>query len=143
MKQNDFVPEKAEGRYINTTADFEKKFFKASWADDDRTDFFICCDGDAVICAAGALRVDDSAEILCVATDDNYRRCGIAKKTLTALIDCLSDNGVLTFNLEVRASNPAVMLYESLGFERVGRRKNYYTDPLEDAVLMTKGSSTF
>ena len=44
-----------------------------------------------------------------------------------------------TFHLEVRKSNqPAIGLYEKLGFTRDGLRKNYYENPIEDAVLMSK-----
>ena len=46
--------------------------------------------------------------------------------------------GLAFVTLEVRASNaPAIALYEGAGFGRVGVRKNFYTAPIEDAVLMT------
>ena len=69
---------------------------------------------------------------------EEYRRKGIGKALMNELInECKAmDSAFVT--LEVRASNtPAVKLYESLGFTEAGRRKNYYKEPLEDAILMT------
>lgn len=65
------------------------------------------------------------------------RRRGVAD----ALLDVLTGFGrenLAALMLEVRASNaPAIALYEKHGFAAVGRRKNYYDAPREDAVLMT------
>ena len=72
-----------------------------------------------------------------IAVAPEYRRRGVADALLGALTgfgrECLA---LLT--LEVRASNaPAIALNEKHGFRPVGRRRNYYSDPREDAVLMT------
>ncbi len=72
-----------------------------------------------------------------IAAAPEHRRQGVADALLGALTgfgrECLA---LLT--LEVRASNaPAIALYEKHGFRPVGRRRNYYSDPREDAVLMT------
>lgn len=70
-----------------------------------------------------------------VATLPEYRRKGIAK----ALIERVLQNKMEFLTLEVRESNaPAIALYESLGFERVGVRPHFYRNPDENAVLMTK-----
>lgn len=64
-----------------------------------------------------------------------YRKMGIA----TALIEAQMQNEMDFITLEVRQSNvPAISLYNKLGFEDVGVRKNYYSNPTENAVLMTK-----
>jgi ribosomal-protein-alanine N-acetyltransferase len=56
---------------------------------------------------------------------------------LKALIEKGLARGITSFTLEVRSSNePAIRLYESLGFERAGIRKDFYTKPKEDAVIM-------
>ena len=70
-----------------------------------------------------------------VATLPEYRRKGVAK----ALINRVLQNEMEFLTLEVRESNePAISLYESLGFERVGERSHFYRNPDENALLMTK-----
>ena len=66
-----------------------------------------------------------------------FRRRGVADALLAGLIGV--GRGRLAFlTLEARASNrPALRLYEKHGFRAVGRRKDYYDDPKEDAILMT------
>jgi len=67
-----------------------------------------------------------------------FRRRGVADALLTALTGLCRERGLARLMLEVRASNaPALALYEKHGFAAVGRRKNYYEKPQEDAVLMT------
>lgn len=72
-----------------------------------------------------------------IAVVPEFRRRGVAD----ALLDALTGYGrehLARLMLEVRASNaPALALYEKHGFAAVGRRKNYYEKPREDAVLMT------
>ena len=74
---------------------------------------------------------------LAVAVD--YRRRGIAEQLVHTLIDNLKSQDVTCLTLEVRASNqPAIKLYEKIGFSQVGRRPNYYHNPKEDALIMRK-----
>ena len=68
-----------------------------------------------------------------------YRNQGIGRKLIVNLIDRLKENGVYCLTLEVRASNqPAIHLYESMGFEVIGRRPNYYKAQKEDALILKK-----
>ena len=70
-----------------------------------------------------------------IATLPEYRRNGVAK----ALINKALDNEMEFITLEVRESNaPAISLYNSFGFKKVGVRPNYYSNPTENAILMTK-----
>ena len=65
------------------------------------------------------------------------RRQGVADALLSTLTGFGRDR-LAALMLEVRASNaPAIALYEKHGFAAVGRRKNYYSAPREDAILMT------
>jgi len=72
-----------------------------------------------------------------IAVRPGCRRQGVADALLSVLIG--SGRGRLAvLTLEVRSSNaPAIALYKKHGFVPVGRRKNYYTAPKEDAILMT------
>lgn len=72
-----------------------------------------------------------------IAVAPEVRRNGIADALLSALT-AFGREHLTCLMLEVRASNaPAIALYEKHGFAAVGRRKNYYDAPREDAVLMT------
>ena len=72
-----------------------------------------------------------------IAVAPHCRRQGVADALLSALTDAGRTN-LSVLLLEVRASNlPAIALYEKHGFVPVGRRKNYYDAPREDAILMT------
>lgn len=81
----------------------------------------------------------DEASLFNLAIDPDYQRQGYGRQLLTALINSLEQKGVMTLWLEVRASNiAAITLYESLEFNQVSRRKNYYPTATgqEDALLM-------
>lgn len=70
-----------------------------------------------------------------VAVLPDFRRMGIAKK----LIEHQLQNEMSFITLEVRESNlPAIKLYESCGFENVGIRPKFYSNPTENAIIMTK-----
>ena len=72
-----------------------------------------------------------------IAVAPDCRRRGVADALLSALT-AFGRARLACLMLEVRASNTsAIALYEKHGFQAVGRRKNYYDAPKEDAVLMT------
>jgi ribosomal-protein-alanine N-acetyltransferase len=67
------------------------------------------------------------------------RRRGLARRLLDTAIDAGIRAGGRTVLLEVRDGNgPARRLYESMGFAVVGRRRSYYAEPVEDAVIMSR-----
>lgn len=75
-------------------------------------------------------------EIENVVVEANRRRQGIARSLIQELRTAAEPLGVISIILEVRESNLAAMrLYESIGFNREGRRKDYYHAPPEDALL--------
>ena len=72
-----------------------------------------------------------------IAVLEKFRRRGIARALLQQMLAELSQAQSVT--LEVRKSNsPAIALYKAFGFEQVGERKNFYSQPTENAILMTK-----
>jgi ribosomal-protein-alanine N-acetyltransferase len=84
-----------------------------------------------------AFSVGADAELLNVAVDPAYRGRGFAGQMLDAVLIQLDSIGVRTAFLEVRESNRAALaLYGSRGFKEVGRRRNYYRRPVEDALVM-------
>jgi [ribosomal protein S18]-alanine N-acetyltransferase len=81
---------------------------------------------------AGELHINN------VAVRESYRRCGIASALLARILNEARRDGALVAFLEVRAGNAAAQaLYERCGFRIVGRRRNYYPNPPEDALTMS------
>ena len=81
----------------------------------------------------------DEGYITNVAVRPDCRKQGVAGKLLQVFLDFAQANRLAFLTLEVRASNyPAIALYGSRGFRGVGRRKNYYEHPREDAIIMTR-----
>lgn len=79
----------------------------------------------------------DEVQIANVAVHESYRQLGIARNLLKTLHANSKFNGIKLITLEVRESNVAARrLYMRCGYFEVGRRKNYYKSPTEDAVLM-------
>jgi ribosomal-protein-alanine N-acetyltransferase len=80
----------------------------------------------------------DEAHIATIAVHPDHQRQGIATKLLNHMLRSMSQEGAVTSFLEVRESNTAAReLYRRFGFEETGRRKDYYKDNNEDAILMT------
>ncbi len=78
----------------------------------------------------------EEAELHRIAVSKTCRRQGLARKLMDEMFRMLSGDTVF---LEVRAENaPAVALYKNSGFQEIDRRRNYYHDPDEDAVIMRK-----
>lgn len=87
---------------------------------------------------AGLQTVLDEGYINNVAVAEAYRRQGVADELIAAFVR-FGQAKLAFLTLEVRASNaPAIALYTKHGFAEAGRRKNYYDDPKEDAILMTR-----
>ncbi|MDE6424635.1 MAG: ribosomal protein S18-alanine N-acetyltransferase [Ruminococcus sp.] len=81
---------------------------------------------------------EGEGDITSVAVNENFRRQGLAQKLITKFIKNLPENTENIF-LEVRESNnPAINLYKKCGFEKLSLRKNFYSNPLENAVVMVK-----
>ena len=81
----------------------------------------------------------DQGELGNLAVDERWRGKGIGSRLVEAVLEHAFDRGVKEIFLEVRKSNVrAQELYKAYGFDEVGRRKNYYLEPAEDALVMKK-----
>lgn len=79
----------------------------------------------------------DEAEILNLAVDSTRRRRGIGSKLMKDVLTACKAAGVKRIFLEVRDSNEAARnFYSRLGFTQVGRRREYYSRPAEDALVL-------
>lgn len=101
-------------------------------------DFMIACDEESnIIGYIGIWTMLDECQINKIAVIPEKRKNGIGKTILNHVLEFTRDIGVKNWYLEVRESNKAAQaLYRSAGFSSVGTRKNYYINPVEDAVLM-------
>lgn len=87
----------------------------------------------------GSQTVFEDTDILNVCVAPGARRRGIAEALMRTLEDLVRPKGAEQITLEVRASNePALRLYEKLGYTRIGLRKGYYEKPREDALILQK-----
>ena len=134
--------------HIAEINELEKLCFSLPWSRQalisqlpDDMHLFIAAIGDdgQVLGYVGMMYVLDEGYISNVAVSPEHRRLGIADALINALIDRANEKDLSFVTLEVRKSNvPAIELYIKNGFSEVGRRKNYYTKPTEDAILMTR-----
>lgn len=138
------VPMTAE--HIPQIAALERACFSHPWSEDslrgelwNDSAVIIAAEGEdgTVLGYAGLQTVLDEGYINNVAVDPQYRRQGVADELVSAFVR-FGRARLAFLTLEVRASNtPAISLYAKHGFVEAGRRKNYYDDPKEDALLMT------
>ena len=81
----------------------------------------------------------DESEIARIAVDEKFRRQGVAGALLDEMERVLAGKGIVRLMLDVRKSNAAALrFYLSRGFKEDGVRKNFYTNPIEDAILMSR-----
>ena len=131
-------------RHVAAVAEMEKQFFSAPWDENSvRSEltnklalWLVALDGEEVVGYVGSQTVLQEADMMNIAVAESHRRKGIARMLVEALIRQLD---AYQLTLEVRASNvPAISLYEAMGFQQVGLRKNYYRKPKEDALILRK-----
>lgn len=85
------------------------------------------------------IHVADEAEVLNLAVTEGSRRTGVGSALLESVLGSAYGEGVTTVYLEVRESNAAAHgLYEAHGFVEVGRRRGYYQEPEEDALILQR-----
>ena len=86
-----------------------------------------------------ALVVGDEVEIADLAVAPESRRRGLGRALIDRMLAELAELGVRSLYLEVRESNRAARtLYDAKGFRPIGRRRGYYRQPVEDALLLTR-----
>ena len=132
--------------HIPQIAALEKTCFSHPWSEEllrqalwNEAAAIVVAEGEdgTVLGYAGVSTVLDEGYIDNVAVDPRFRRQGVGDELIAAL--ARFGRAKLAFlTLEVRASNaPAIALYAKHGFQEAGRRKHYYDDPREDAIIMT------
>jgi ribosomal-protein-alanine N-acetyltransferase len=99
----------------------------------------LCLEDGEIASYCSVLTVLDEGQIINVATADGFRRRGCARAVIERVIEESIRRGLVTLSLEVRESNAAAQaLYEGAGFFSAGKRKDFYKNPRENALVMIK-----
>ena len=130
---------------LGTVARLEQTCFSDPWSVgllkdglSSKWDTLFVAEHQGEICGYAALRVlAGEGEVQRIAVFPGHRRLGIGRKLMEVMVSFSNAQGAEDMTLEVRAGNvAAISLYESYGFVEEGRRKRYYHNPEEDAVIM-------
>lgn len=133
--------------HISAVAELERLCFSQPWSekslaeelDNPNAAFFTALRDGKVAGYAGMHCVCGEGYLDNVAVFPAFRRQGVAAALLAALENEARQRGGEFLSLEVRPSNrQAIALYKKLGFAEAGRRKDFYSGPREDALLLTK-----
>lgn len=128
-------------------AELEKLCFSSPWSEaalaeeteNPNACFFTAVEDGKILGYAGMHMAAGECYVDNVAVFPAFRRKGVGEALLRALLREAESRGGEFLSLEVRPSNAsALALYRKLGFLEEGRRKNFYTGPIEDGLILTK-----
>lgn len=142
---NNIYIERIREEHLSKVARLEQAIFSDAWSEQALSETFR--QSYAVILGAWAedmlagyvilYCIADQGEIMRIAVDEALRRRGVARQLLEETLRYCKQNGADTILLDVRESNQAaISLYKKHGYIEDGIRKNFYTNPSEDAILM-------
>ena len=127
--------------------DIEQQSFSVPWSLEsvlaelegaDNKLYMVICEDNHIVGYAGAWLVYDERQITNIAIIPSARGKGYGSELTKQLIDECFERGMHEIFLEVRISNlPALAMYRNLGFSVKGIRKDYYSEPKEDAYIMS------
>lgn len=136
---------------VEQVSQLEKDNFSMPWSREsfleilDNKDalYMVAVENEKIIGTCGIITAVGEGDICNVVTDKMYRGRGIAYKLVQKVMDTAAEElGVCDYTLEVRVGNePAIKLYEKLGFKSEGIRTKFYEKPVEDAMIMWKRSA--
>ena len=141
------IIKKMKEEHLSQVMRIERESFTHPWSEDSfmaelkkaTSHLFVATDNNEVVGYAVLETVLDEGSLLIIAVDEKYRRKGVAKMLFQELETIAKEKELSFITLEVRVSNDgAINFYDSQGFSKIAVRKNYYSKPTEDAVLMTK-----
>lgn len=134
-------------RYFGDIARLEEICFPDPWSESNirmsaENPAFVCLAATSVDSLAGygmMYATPGESEIINIAVAPEHRRNGAGELIMKRLLSEAAARNAEIVYLEVRETNTAARrLYEKLGFKVIGKRKNYYRKPTEDALLMAR-----
>ncbi|BDR68182.1 ribosomal-protein-alanine acetyltransferase [Clostridium tetani] len=145
---NDILLCKAIKEHIEEIFNINKLSFLAPWSiqsiekeilSNPHALYIVAIKDNKILGYGGLWIILDEGHVTNIAIHPNYRQLGIASLVLSTLIKESKNRGVNSITLEVRKSNSVAQnLYQKFGFVEEGCRKHYYSDNLEDAIIMWK-----
>ena len=130
------IPALVEIEQDTFSAPFKEKDF-LTMLENEYSSVLVAKTNGAIVGYVSFMVLFDECSILNFATKKEFKRQGVGKKVMDALLCHGQALGVKKYFLEVRVSNEAaISLYKKYGFVPVGTSKNHFTSPREDALLM-------
>ena len=135
-----------EEKDVEQVEELEKQCFSVPWSENilkdgltGRFDTYLVWGKDGIVAGYCALRVlADEGEIQRIAVLPSWRRHGIAKSLMEAMIQVSKEKGLFRCHWKWESNTGARKLYENYGFIQEAVRKNYYENPVENACIMWK-----
>lgn len=143
--ENKIIIRSMDSQDIFSVSEVEKRSFTIPWSEEmfrielqnPNCLYFVAEISNVIVGYVGLWIIVDEGHISSIAVDPSYRRLKIGRALMQNIFDIAQKKQLKGLTLEVRASNiGAIELYKSFGFKTEGRRKAYYSDNQEDALIM-------
>lgn len=127
-----------EIEYASFAIPWSREAFEEELTNNKHAIYIVAKQDNKVIGYGGMWKVLEEGHITNIAVHPDFRRMRVGYAIVEALTQIAKNKGIGSMTLEVRENNIAAQgLYRKFGFEVVGRRKKYYADNNEDALIMT------
>lgn len=132
---------------VEAASKIEREAFSMPWSakdflemvEADYAHYYVAEEDGVIVGCCGIRNIAGEGEITNVVVAADFRNKGIGRSMMEYMLEKTGENGIGDCTLEVRVSNqPAIHLYESLGFKAEGIRPDFYEKPREDALIMWK-----
>lgn len=132
---------------VEAASKIERETFSMPWSakdflemvEADYAHYYVAEEDGVIVGCCGIRNIAGEGEITNVVVAADFRNKGIGRNMMEYMLEKTGENGIGDCTLEVRVSNqPAIHLYESLGFKAEGIRPDFYEKPREDALIMWK-----
>ncbi len=147
MNVENFLIKKMTNEHISDILFIEEMCFEDPWNEQmflgelehENVYYFIIIKDNKPVGYIGFWHIVDEGHITNICIDKTLQKQGLGTKLMEYAIEAMKSLEIIATTLEVRQSNlKAINFYNKLGFTSEGVRKNYYSNPKEDAVIMWK-----